>query len=49
LTQKNKILSKRKEEMEENEEIDGFICNYNVSCDFFIDGLHSIGASAGEG
>jgi len=35
--------------MEVYEEISGVICNYNVSCDFFIDGLHSIGASAGEG
>jgi len=31
------------------EEISGVICNDNVSCDFFIDGLHSIRASAGEG
>lgn len=35
--------------MEVYEEISGVICNYNVSYDFFIDGLHSIGASAGEG
>jgi hypothetical protein len=46
---KAKSYQTKRKEMKVYEEINGVICSYNISCDFYIDWLQPITVNTGAG